>query len=1273
MKFLPRIFVLILALLSALGVVRAQDLGKVSTVRTAPTTAGLTCDPNLGHIVYNLSNKRLYRCSATNTWSPISHSQYFDPVDYRAHPSAWNLQQEYTTATATAGSGAITLAAAKSFANGEGGMLYNAGNVATMAAPAAPTVTSPVLGGSKTFHYQCVAADQLDGLVPGAVATLASAPDLFAPQFVRMSSASVTSNVLTINFNGAINAAAGNEIDVRGLTGSGANWNGLYKVATAPSTTQVTIALTTANGTATVGSTSQARLTNARNITAISRSGNTITITTDAPHNWKAQTGGVHNTLITVANVVPADLNGTFIVLTATGSTITASSAIYATETGGVVPGSSAAYVEEFVTVTCPDPAAGTFQYYVYGDSRDGGVTMTYLGATLPSQKTFTDWGPFKASGQAQGWAVPTVPPVAATHDNLPVIISSGAGTLNLVVSPVVPTTGSFTFVHDQTPAVQAAINAASGLNGGVVYLSPDNTATSRYVFNSPLYLWQRVDLVVGATLIVNSTININPFLNAGCAGGARILGVAGPNNSGNAFAAQAYPIITGSAKVFILANQGCALTLDNLEFNSSANGQNFIQLQSTMYTQFSHLSFDDNANSNTGGTNVGITEVGAGSSMIWSDFNSTAYSGAGQGGVPSNGPLTYGTPLIPMFWFRGCDFVYSGCQPGIASSFVLSGRNTINGRGFLFDRTFAAGGQNFDYQFLSDWDQAASTPYVSIYGNIGFAGGPFRIDHTMMDTSPLAIFGNFTNNTQGPLIMSENTSSAWPYGAGFGTMITGNPLPLIVAYGSQTGGVDNIGQNFSVLMPWSNASGGNTIYGGGSNAPQAYSGNYTMWGLPLHFSPAIFNESTTITDLASTGIAAGGAVPVGTHTWCVAPVAWNGAWGVCGNSVTLTTTTGNQTVPFTWSRVDGAAGYQLFRDTVPCGTNTSIGQSLEYTTNLLTFTDTFQFCNNSGHAPTVSGYGLPQIDGYGVMGKQLSVVNGQKIATFDVDLLSNVRVDGAVLNIPTARDNFNRANGALGSNWTTAITAPAIAGNAVNGGSTSQINVAYWTGAGAFPANLPQSASVEIASTRINVGTVYMGPGLYIASGLNGYFCFASDTQPALSIWKYVGVTNGFGGPPSTTGASLIVNASPYRQIKIGDLIQFSAAPNADKTEVTLTCSVPGLMTISGTDTASPLMTGAPGFAIYNADGLQQIDNWKAWTPVRTALSASLSTTAATSDVVTIPGMLSSYRCQLTPTNASAATNIATTYISSKSTPDQITVAHTAMGSMTYDITCSP
>jgi hypothetical protein len=67
----------------------------------------------------------------------------------------------------------------------------------------------------------------------------------------------------------------------------------------------------------------------------------------------------------------------------------------------------------------------------------------------------------------------------------------------------------------------------------------------------------------------------------------------------------------------------------------------------------------------------------------------------------------------------------------------------------------------------------------------------------------------------------------------------------------------------------------------------------------------------------------------------------------------------------------------------------------------------------------------------------------------------------------------------------------------------------------------------------------------------------------------------------------------------------------------------------------------------------------------------ATLTTTAAASDNVAITGVTASSKCTLSPTNATAATDSTSTYISAKTT-DQITVTHPANASRTWDILCT-
>lgn len=113
--------------------------------------------------------------------------------------------------------------------------------------------------------------------------------------------------------------------------------------------------------------------------------------------------------------------------------------------------------------------------------------------------------------------------------------------------------------------------------------------------------------------------------------------------------------------------------------------------------------------------------------------------------------------------------------------------------------------------------------------------------------------------------------------------------------------------------------------------------------------------------------------------------------------------------------------------------------------------------------------------------------------------------------------------------------------------------------------------------------------------------------------------------------------------------------------------CGLPGQkLALAGSRSGAIAIT-AP--AIAGADSAFLLPASRAGAGV---VSAALATSEATSDNISIPGVTISSHCDLTPTNASAAMNIVTTFISAK-TINQITVAHSPIANMRYDIVCSP
>jgi hypothetical protein len=1116
---------------------------------------------------------------------------WYDVREYGAIPWPNAIAFESTTATTLLNSPNVTLAAAKSFQPGEGVVIYKAGVATSQSTPAAPTVTSPVMTGTNTFHYACMGIDALGGLTAASPSTVVgSTPTIFAPLAIGISSASITSNVLTVNFTANINASAGQEVSLVGLGGalsflSGTVWN----IASAPTSSQITVNITAANGSATITGASKGRLTNARNITAITRTGAVLTITTDANHNYLAATtggGGQGSTLITVSNVSPADMNGDYRVLTASGNTITAQTALsYAsTETGVVTLGSSVVNTQEYIKVSCPVQSGTTINYAIYGDSPSNGVTMTYLGETMLYEHTFIDWGPFFANGPAQRAYVPSTPPVSAQNQIYSGVITSGAGTTSLAVSPNVPTAGSFTIVHDETPGVQAAINAANSVSGGTVYLSPIANIQAQYILNSPLTLWNKVDLSVGTNVWANETVQVGNT-NGSCAGGSKITAAfPGPLYTTSQFAQTNYMVFQGNAKTFLELNCGGS-TLNGLMFSSAANGQNFVVGESTSYTDFENLAFVDAANAGLGGTNIGLTMLGQSTSDYWKNLTSLAYSAAGQGGIGGGGPLTYTSPLNPTIWVRACDNTsHINCSPAEFGELInLTGNNTINGRGILIDESYG-GGVCQNYLFESDWDQAASTPSVSFYGNLGFLCLNVTVKSFLNDTSPKAVFANLTGSGMpGPVYLLNNTNSQWA-GIGNGNLLTGDPVNDLTVATIQ--GIGSIGQNINTSITQSGS--GSLLFPGypytGLSSAQVSPYPFTAQSKPFELTNNApeFWPYAPISSLAG-AVVSGGSVSVGSHTYCVSTVAWNGAWSACSNKVTVTTSSGNQTVNLTWTAVSGARGYQVFRDLAPMFAVGSGGGIFSFATTLTnSFSDSgVNAVGGASGYPAVDGGGITNIDGNQIIAPAFRAVNGPSSAVFSSDALGNALFNGISPSVSlVAQDAFQRGpSGSLGANWSSPKGGMQLVGfDQVMGISASADNLSYWIGSGAFSG--PEYATVTVSAVNQNpsaqgAGAVVYGTGT--AGTSSAYVCGVQDFSGLPSTYV-PGQLRLF---KMTAGTLSVLAQATVPSPRTNFNVTVFASPVGSTTN--LSCAVDGVTYVSYQDSSSALSSGAPGIYIFS------------------------------------------------------------------------------------------
>src|SRR5215467_5253691 len=171
-----------------------------------------------------------------------------------------------------------------------------------------------------------------------------------------------------------------------------------------------------------------------------------------------------------------------------------------------------------------------------------------------------------------------------------------------------------------------------------------------------------------------------------------------------------------------------------------------------------------------------------------------------------------------------------------------------------------------------------------------------------------------------------------------------------------------------------------------------------------------------------------------------------------------------------------------------------------------------------------------------------------------------------------TASDDFNRANGSLGANWTDISDGGlAIVSQAVAGTSSSVVSGDIRT-AESYPSD--QYSQVQVTSTQLTGGQ-WIGPMVRAQNGgLNAYvgIYYWNNGSPNLELFERSGVN-------SWTQLGSIYNSGP---LAAGTQLEVMAVGS------TISFLQNGVVRISATDTT--LSGGAPGIMSY---GTGQVDNW--------------------------------------------------------------------------------
>jgi hypothetical protein len=301
-----------------------------------------------------------------------------------------------------------------------------------------------------------------------------------------------------------------------------------------------------------------------------------------------------------------------------------------------------------------------------------------------------------------------------------------------------------------------------------------------------------------------------------------------------------------------------------------------------------------------------------------------------------------------------------------------------------------------------------------------------------------------------------------------------------------------------------------------------------------------------------------------------------DGNYSAASPSVTVTTTTGNQTVTITPPEAPpGAIGYVPYRNGFRLNLNTLFGSCSTSVPLGQAFVDTYSFtCGNSIPSATA---GSAIVGPNGLSGQQLRLTNNGNVlsTTFPSGLSANRTLSVPDLTgylpvtgyLNSAYDNATRANGAIGANWTLTNNGINISSNNFVGTTGGTNNVAYWS-ASLFSA----SQFSQVTLTALNGTSDFPGIAVLLSgsgASTQGYSCI--ETTANIYMQRISGTTNTTLTSSASTGA-------------VGDILRLEAAPGG-----ALTCYKNGVSTLTATDTT--YTSGQPGLFLNGSTATSK--NW--------------------------------------------------------------------------------
>jgi hypothetical protein len=876
----------------------------------------------------------------------------------------------------------------------------------------------------------------------------------------------------------------------------------------------------TTSGAATLGA-------NNINFSSCVRTNGVATYTSSVAHNLQA---GAQVNISGFTGGVFDSCNGVKTIASTTSTTFTTNDGQLANETN--TTGSPIVTVIACNTLTFPSGSfsgINTIHYWIY---RNGALA----GVAAGIDPWFQDCGSNVNTAPSY---VPGTPPGSAQPGYLASTIVSGAGSTSLTLANSAATTASNAVVlHDNSLNLKAAIQAAYNNGGGAVYIS---NGLGYVPFNATLDLTNGLNNTFSYSVKIHSNndfVLINqPWILRGA------LDVEGEPHQTSSFAYVNGAQFIGAATPMFLIPE--------------VNGVNGIHLSRLLMAP---AGIQQTAILTDSGTDGGGT-----AGLVLDDVNIiNAASGLGR----------------PLVFKGGFDYFLNrgNCQNGAGSftgtaclqftnvspAVTSGGLGQISYRVKLNGMYFAGGAvdvdclpnslsvSSADLEFSTTLFESAVAPFL----RFNCPGGFFNIVslHDITESDSVVGFGTAVVDSQNATLQSVMWTA--------GSAGSANQPLLISPLG-------NTNSNALILDgPFFNV--GNTSFvslnglGIASNALISTGGNgHIAYSLPAPLAPGVV-------------VSSGGNVPIQALAYQIQWVDVDGNFSAASPSVTVTPTSGNQTVTLTPPTAPvGAVGYVPYRNTVKANVQ-AFGSCNSVLPITQVFVDTSSFACGQALNTGGTGGGSGIVGPNGLSGQQLRFTSNGNVAsmtfpnaltanrTFSIPDVTGYLPVTSYLN--SAYDNATRANGAIGANWTLTNNGINISSNNFVGTTGGTNNVAFWS-ANSFSSS--QFAQVTLTTVT---GTDFPGVAVLLSgsgAATQGYNCIETTTN--IYLQKIFGTTNTTLTSTASTGAA-------------GDILRLEAAPGG-----ALTCYKNGVSTLTATD--ATYTSGQPGLFLNGTGGASK--NW--------------------------------------------------------------------------------